>query len=75
VRTEADFPYQRGLNIHALRGPQKLRAVADRELAGYLLALLDCIEGRPAQQRPARQLRLPQPARWSSCLEVPRCVA
>lgn len=75
MRTEADFPYEKGLNIHALRGADKLRAVPDRELAGYLLALLDCIEGQPEPARPARQLRLPQPARWASCLEVPRCVA
>jgi hypothetical protein len=75
VRRAEDYPYDRRANIFALRGADKVRAVPDRELAGYLLALLDAIEGQPAPVRPARQLRLPQPARWASCLEVPQCVA
>jgi hypothetical protein len=71
VRTEAQFPYDRRARVEHLRGADKLRAIPDRELAGYLLALLDVIEGRPAPERNPRQLPLPQPARWASCLEIP----
>lgn len=70
MRRAEDYPFDRKANILALRGADKLQAVADRELAGYLLALLDCIEGQPAPARNPRQLRLPQPARWSRCLEI-----
>lgn len=71
MRRLEDYPYDPRANILALRGADKLRAVADRELAGYLLQLLECIENQPEPVRAPRQLRLPQPARWSSCLEVP----
>lgn len=70
MRTVEDFPYDPRTRVEALRGVDKLRAIPDRELAAHMLRLLDCIEGRPEPQRPARQLNLPQPARWSSCLEV-----
>lgn len=70
MRRAEEYPFDPRANILALHGADKVRAVADRELAGYMLALLDCIEGRPEPARPARQLALPQPARWSSCLEA-----
>lgn len=71
MRTEAQFPFDPRARVELLSGADKLRAVRDRELAGYLLALLDVIEGRPAPARNPRQLTLPQPARWASCLEIP----
>lgn len=70
MRTIDDFPFDKRARIEGLRGVDKLRAIEDRELAGHMLRLLDCIEGRPEPYRPARQLKLPQPARWSSCLEI-----
>ena len=70
MRTEADYPFRKGARVEGLRGVEKLRAIEDRELAAHMLRLLDCIEGRPEPARPARQLKLPQPARWSSCLEI-----
>ena len=70
MRRAEDYPFDPMANIHALRDADKGRIFADRELAGHLLTLLDAIEGQPAPVRPARQLRLPQPARWASCLEV-----
>lgn len=70
MRAEADYPFDPRARVEGLRGVEKLRALPDRELAAYALALLDCIEGRPEPARPARQLKLPQPARWSSCLEI-----
>lgn len=68
MRNPADFPFDPKARIEGLRGAEKVRAIADRELAGYLLALLDAVEGQPALKRNPRQLKLPQPARWSSCL-------
>lgn len=70
MRTEADYPFDPRARVEGLRGVEKLRALADRELAEHALRLLDCIEGRPEPARPARQLKLPQTARWSSCLEI-----
>lgn len=68
MRDERSYPYDPRARVEALRGPDKLRAIPDRDLAGHMLRLLDAIEGRPAPVRPARQLPLPQPARWSTCL-------
>ena len=70
MRTEADYPFDKRARVEGLRGVEKLRAIPDRELAAHMLRLLDCIEERPAPARRARQLKLPQPARWSSCLEI-----
>ena len=70
MRTVEQYPYDRKARIQGLRGVDKLRAIEDRELAAHMLRLLDCIEGQPEPQRPARQLKLPQPARWSRCLEI-----
>lgn len=70
MRSAEMYPYDRRARVEALRGVDKLRAVPDRELAGHMLRLLDVIEGRLAPQRNLRQLVLPQPTRWSRCLEV-----
>jgi hypothetical protein len=70
MRTEARYPYDPRARIEGLHGAEKLRAIPDRELASDLLRLLDAIEERPEPARPARQLKLPQPARWARCLEV-----
>ncbi len=70
MRTAADYPFEKGARVEGLRGVNKLRALEDRELAEHALRLLDAIEDRPEPARPARQLKLPQPARWSSCLEI-----
>ena len=68
MRNEVAFPYDPRANIHALRGADKLRAIPDRQLAGYMLALLDAIEAQqPEPKRNPRQLPLPQPGRWASC--------
>lgn len=70
MRNEQSYPYDPRARVEGLRGADKLRAIRDRELAGYLLALLDVVEGQPAPHRNPRQLNLPQPARWSRCLEI-----
>ena len=70
MRRAEDFPYNPRSRVEALRGAEKLCAIADRDLAAHLLRLLDAIEERPEPARPARQLKLPQPARWARCLEV-----
>ena len=70
MRTAESYPFDPRARVEGLRGVDKLRAIEDRELAAHMLRLLDCIEGQPEPARPARQLKLPQPARWSSCLEI-----
>lgn len=70
MRDERAYPFDPRARIEGLRGVEKLRAIPDRDLAAHMLRLLDAIEGRPAPARPARQLTLPQPARWARCLEI-----